>query len=81
MKTQWCEVEVLKNGRMDWPFINAVVSGVVSGGHTEDFRTDDRGIARIMWYSDGDLKKIYVSGHTFEGPFENGRKYTLSYWV
>lgn len=80
----WCEVQVLKNGRLDWPYVNARVSAKVKGffgGMTSEVRTDDRGIAIIEWSSDADLEKIYVSGQTFEGPFENGRKYILRYQV
>ena len=84
MKAKWCEVQILKNGRSDWPYENAVVTGKVSGfvgGHTSDFRTDDRGRAIIEWYGGDHLERIYVSGKTFEGPFEEGRFYRLSYWV
>ena len=80
----WCEVQVLKNGRLDWPYENARVSAKVKGffgGMTSEVRTDDRGIAIIKWSSDADLEKIYVSGQTFDGPFENGRKYRLNYRV
>lgn len=80
----WCEVQVLKNGRLDWPYENARVSAKVKGffgGMTSEVRTDDRGIAIIEWSSDADLEKIYVSGQTFDGPFENGRKYRLNYRV
>lgn len=80
----WCEVQVLKNGRLDWPYENARVSAKVKGffgGMTSEVRTDDRGIAIIEWSSDADLEKIYVSGQTFDGPFENGRKYRLNYQV
>lgn len=80
----WCEVQVLKNGRLDWPYENARVSAKVGGffgGMTSEVRTDDRGIAIIEWSSDADLEKIYVSGQTFDGPFENGRKYRLNYRV
>ena len=80
----WCEVQILKNGRLDWPFEYACVSAKVKGffgGMTRDVRTDDRGIVIIEWSSSNDLEKIYVSGQTFEGPFENGRKYRLTYKV
>ena len=80
----WCQVQVLKNGRLDWPYEYACVSAKVEGilgGMTRDVRTDDRGIATIEWSSDDDLEKIYVSGQTFYGPFESGRRYTLNYSV
>ena len=80
----WCEVQVLKNGRLDWPYEYACVAAKVKGvfgGHTSDVRTDDRGIAVIEWSSDNDLETIYVSGQSFHGPFQNGRKYTLNYKV
>ncbi len=81
---KWCQVQVLKNGRLDWPYEYACVSAKVEGffgGMTEDVRTDDRGIATIEWSSDNDLEKIFVSGRTFDGPFENGRMYRLPYDV
>ncbi len=80
----WCQVQVLKNGRLDWPYEYARVSAKVEGffgGMTCNVRTDDRGIATIEWSSDNDLEKIYVSGRTFDGPFENGRCYRLNYQV
>ncbi len=82
--SSWCQVKVLKNGRSDWPYEYACVSAMVGGfpgGMTRDVRTDDRGIAIIEWSSDNDLEKIYVSGQTFPGPFENGRSYILPYEV
>lgn len=84
MSTKWCQVQILKNGRLDWPYENAVVAGKVLGifgGMTSDYRTDDRGIAIIEWQRGDHLEKIYVSGQTFDGPFENGRSYRLPYWV
>jgi hypothetical protein len=81
---KWCQVQVLKNGRLDWPYEYARVSAKVEGffgGMTRDVRTDDRGIATIEWSSDNDLEEIYVSGQTFDGPFENGRMYKLPYEV
>lgn len=69
---------------MDWPYEYATVAAEVDGffgGMTRDVRTDDRGIAVIEWSSDNNLKKIFVSGQTFEGPFENGRTYTLPYYT
>jgi len=83
MRPKWCEVRILKNGRMDWPYEHARVAGLVSGigGMTQDFFTDDRGIAIVEWYSGDHLKKLYVSGQTFDGPFEEGRSYRLSYRV
>lgn len=83
MSAKWCQVQVLRNGRTDWPYEYAKVAGEVSGfvgGMTSDFRTDDRGIAIVEWYSGDYLKKLYISGKTFEGPFENGRSYKISYW-
>ena len=80
----WCQVRVLKNGRLDWPYEYARVSALVEGfmgGMTRDVRTDDRGFATIEWSSGNDLEKIFVSGQTFYGPFENGRSYTLNYSV
>lgn len=80
----WCEVQVLKNGRYDWPYEYACVSAKVSGffgGMTRDFRTDDRGIAIIEWSSDDDLDTIFVSGQSFPGPFQNGRRYIIPYSV
>lgn len=80
----WCEVQVLKNGRLDWPYEYAEVSAKVKGffgGFTEDVRTDDRGIAIIEWSSNDDLETIYVSGQTFRGPFESGRRYRLTYEI
>lgn len=80
----WCEVQVLKNGRLDWPYEYASVSAKVCGflgGMTSDVRTDDRGIAIIEWSSDNDLETIYVSGQSFRGPFESGRRYRLNYEV
>ena len=80
----WCEVEVLKNGRLDWPYEYAKVSGKVKGffgGMTQEVRTDDRGIAILEWSSDADLEAIYVSGQTFHGTYENGRHYRLNYRV
>lgn len=80
----WCEVQVLKNGRLDWPYEYARVSAKVGGffgGMTSDVRTDDRGIATIEWSGDADLEAIYVSGQTFHGRFENGRRYTINYEI
>ena len=80
----WCQVQVLKNGRLDWPYEYAYVSAKVEGflgEMTRDVRTDDKGIAIIEWSSDNDLEKIYVSGQTFYGPFENGRNYRLNYQI
>ena len=80
----WCEIQVLKNGRLDWPYEYASVSASVSGffgGMTSEVRTDDRGIAIIEWSSDKDLDTIFVSGQSFRGPFESGRKYRLNYRV
>ena len=81
MRTKWCRVQILKNGRTDWPYEYAVVAGKVSGLglHTADFRTDDRGFATIEWYGGDHLVKIYVSGKTFDGPFEEGKTYRLPY--
>ena len=82
MRAKWCQVQILKNGRLDWPFENAKVAGKVSGfvgGMTADFRTDDRGIAIVEWYGGDHLDKLYVSGKTFDGPFEEGRSYRIPY--
>ena len=84
MRTKWCRVQILKNGRSDWPYEYAVVAGKVSGilgGHTADYRTDARGFATIEWYGGDHLDKIYVSGQTFDGPFEEGETYQLPYKV
>lgn len=80
----WCQVQVLKNGRIDGPHEYACVAAKIDdffGGMTHDVRTDDRGIAIIEWSSKNDLEKINVSGRTFYGPFENGQSYTLNYRV
>ena len=80
----WCEFQILKNGRSDWPYEYASVTGKVNGffgGMTSTVRTDDRGICILEWSSNDDLEEIYVSGQTFRGPFENGRRYRISYWV
>lgn len=80
----WCEVQVLKNGRLDWPYEYACVSAKIQGffgGMTSDVRTDARGIAIIEWSSDNDLETIFVSGQSFPGPFESGGKYRLKYIV
>ena len=80
----WCQVRVLKNGRIDWPYEYVCVAAKIGdffGGMTRNVRTDDRGIAIIEWSSNNDLEKIYVSGQTFYGPFENGRSYTLNYRI
>lgn len=84
MSEKWCEIRVLKDGRTDWPFVYAKVAGKVPGfigGMTSDFRTDDRGITIVKWCGGDYLKELYISGRTFEGPFESGRSYTISYWV
>lgn len=83
-RTRWCQVQVLKNGRLDWPYEYAKVSGATPGffgGSTSTVRTDSRGIATLQWSSGDYLEKIYVSGQTFNGPFEDGRSYTLRYEV
>lgn len=82
MRAKRCVVQVLRDGRSDWPYVNAVVTGKVSGlggGHTADFRTDDKGIATVEWYGGDHLERIYVSGKTFNGPFEEGGFYPLKY--
>lgn len=84
MATKWCEIQILKNGRLDWPYEYAEVCGKTSGfmgGFTEDVRTDDEGKAIIEWVGGDHLEKIYCEGQTFEGPFENGRFYRRSYRV
>lgn len=84
MSVKWCKVQVLKDGRSDWPFAYAVVAGSVSGfvgGMTQDFRTDEQGIAIVEWYSGDHLDKLFVSGQTFRGPFENGGTYLINYKV
>ncbi len=82
-RTKWCTVRVLKNGRQDWPYGYATVAGKVSGwgGITSDVETDDEGYATLEWELGDHLEKIYVSGQTFQGPFEEGRRYTLRYEV
>ena len=81
MSVKRCIVRILRDGRLDWPYENAVVAGRVSGMglHTEDFRTDDRGIATIEWYVGDYLDKIYVSGESFDVHFEDGGRYTIPY--
>ena len=83
MRTKWCRVQILKNGRRDWPYENAVVAGKVSGLglHTADFRTDNRGFATIEWVAGDHLEKIFVSGQSFEGYYEEGETYTIPYYV
>lgn len=83
MRAKWCRVQILKNGRPDWPFENAVVAGKVSGLglHTADFRTDSRGFVTIEWYGGDHLERIYVSGQSFDVYYEEGQTYTLSYYV
>lgn len=83
-RKKWCQVQVLKDGRLDWPYEYAKVSGATPGffgGFTSEVRTDDRGIAILEWSSGDYLEKIYVSGQTFNGPFEDGRSYRLPYKV
>ena len=80
----WISVRVLKRGSsgQTWPLEYCAVSGEVSGfwtggGMTRDFRTDDRGIAEVTWSSNNDLKCLFVKGRKYEGPYENGRSYTI----
>lgn len=89
-RTKWCKVRVLKNGREDWPYKYAKVSGEVSGfwgGFTPEVETDERGIAKIEWELGDHLDKIYVGGGLFQaskefkGPFEEGETYEITYKV
>ena len=80
-----CTVTVYARGnRSTWPYENATVSGLTKNGFTKDFKTDSKGRATIIWYSNSDLKAIYVKGTgftdtnvKFEGTFEDGGSYTF----
>lgn len=80
----WCQIQVLKNGRRDWPYEYAKVSGEVHGflgGYTQEVRTDSRGIATLEWSSDERLDKIFVSGKTYHMTVESGESIILNYPV
>ena len=82
-------VQVLKNGRADWPCVNAKVSGKTTRGDWVDAtsRTDSRGYATIEWELGGDyLERICVDqalerNRYMDGSFEAGRTYSLYYEV
>ena len=78
----WIKVEVLKRGNygQTWPLEHCTVAGKVSGfigGMTGDFKTDDRGIAKVTWGNNNDLDCLFIKGNRYEGPFESGRAYTI----
>ena len=77
----WLIVEVWKkssSGQM-WPWEYCEVSGALEGfwhsGNIGNFRTDDRGRARVTWSGDCDLDCLYVKGKRINGPFESGGSY------
>ena len=90
MSTKRVTVQILKNGRDDWPCVNALVSGRTTRGNWVDAisRTDDRGYATIEWEYGADyLERICVdarleSNRYIDGPFEAGYIYRgLNYQV
>jgi len=80
-----CTVTVYAKGSRDtWLYEGATVSGMASGGFTEDVKTDSRGRATLVWHSSPELKAIYVKGTgfgatsvKFEGRYEDGGSYTF----
>lgn len=48
--------------RGTWLYEGATVSGLARGGFTDDVRTDSKGRATLIWYSNSDFKAIYVKG-------------------
>lgn len=73
-----CTVTVYKkDGDQTWPYYYATVAGKNSSGFTKDVKTDKKGKAVLIWYSNTDLNAIYVDGKKFEGRYENGGSYTF----
>ena len=89
MSTKRIQVQILKNGRLDWPCVYAKVSGRKSNGDWVDAisRTDDRGYATIEWGLGSDYLNCICVDEALErnryidGYFESGRSYTLRYDV
>ncbi len=69
-------VKVFKNGRPE-PDIE-VSGGANHGWHafgTDEYTTDDEGIATIEWSTDTYLDTIYIEGTAYRGEFyDGGRK-------
>ncbi len=89
MSRKRVQVQILKDGRFDWPCVYAKVSGRKPNGDWVDAtsRTDDRGYATIEWELGSDyLECICVdvaleSNRYIPGYFESGRSYPLRYDV